>query len=193
MSRFMIWSNAYLEGFCVVKPPTGIKKAYQLDEGISRADGWPSDVTCRMSPDHPKDIELTDNLYGSGLAVISGRLKAALTEERVNHVEFLPLTILNHKGRVASANYAIMNPLDVCDCIDIGKSGVKWNPIDTESIMSCERLAIKEETVPADWKVFRPKFATVCTLIRTEILERLASTGYKGIHGVDPLQYTGFA
>ena len=193
MACFVIWSKTYQEGFCVVKPPSGIKKAYQLDTGVSRAEGWPSDVACQMSPDYPKDIELSDNLFGARLAVVSGRIQAALVGENVNHVEFLPLTILNHKGRVAATDYSIMNPLDICDCIDMEQSEVTRNPVDGESIMSCKRLVFRDDSIPPKWKVFRPKFATARILIRADIVKTLEAIGCSGIVGMDPLQYTGYA
>ena len=74
--KFVIWRASYEEGFCVIQRPEGIDKAYQLDKGVSRAEGWHSDIICRMDPEFPKDIQLADNLYGAGLTVVSNRIKA---------------------------------------------------------------------------------------------------------------------
>lgn len=192
--KFFIWSSVYKEGCCVIKEPVGVEKRYQLDEGISRADGWPADIVCKMNPEYPHDIQLANNLYGTGLAIVSKHIKEfLLIEEQINNAEFLPVTILNHKDRMASREFFIMNPLDVIDCIDIEESVVKWNAIDPTLIRSCEQLVLDEDRIPSDCKIFRPKFLLLRIIIRSELVEKLVSAGYTGLHFKDPLKYRGIA
>lgn len=190
-SKFFIWRASYKDGFCVIQPPEGIIKSYQLNRGISRAEGWSPDTVCRMNPEFPKDIQLADNLIGTGLAVVSDQMRELLIKEEINNIEFLPVTILNHKGRVASNDYSIMNPLDVIDCIDLDGSIVKWNLIKKDLISGCKQLVLKEDAVPIECKIFRPKFWPTEILIRTELVEKLFSAGFTGLYFKDPLEYTG--
>lgn len=189
--KFFIWENSYEEEFCVIKPPVGINKSYQLNRGIARAEEWPSDVVCKMNPEFPKDIQLADNLYGAGLIIISKRINELLIKENVNNVEFLPISILNHKGRVTSKDYFILNPIDVVDCIDLDASNIEWNEIKKDLIDSCERLVLKEDSIPFECKVFRPKFLTLIILIRSELAVKLSEEGFTGLYFKDPLKYTG--
>ena len=189
--KFFIWRASYEEGFCVLQSPEGIEKAYQLNRGIARAEGWPSDVVCRMDPEYPKDIQLADNLYGTLYIVISNRIKQLLLSEIVSKVEFLPVSIRNHKGRIASKDYFIMNPLDVVSCIDLDKSFVRWNHIKNDLINSCNQLVLNEDIIPESCKVFRPKFLPTEILISDELVEKLKNANFTGLNFVNPLEFTG--
>jgi hypothetical protein len=190
-SKFLIWESEYEEGYCVIKAPVGVEKAYQLDEGVSRIEGWSSDIVCKMNQEFPKDIQLVDNLYGAGLVVISKYIRELLISEQVKSVEYLPVTILNHKGRIASKDYFILNPLDVVDCIDVEKSAVEWNLIDTDLIDSCEKLVLKANLVEEHFDIFRPKFWPYLILIHSELTDKLFNAGFTGLYFRDPLEYTG--
>jgi hypothetical protein len=178
---FLLWKSKYLEGFCVVTAPAGIDKVYELNQGVSRADGFPADAACEMNSDFPKDIQLSDNLYGAGFAVVSNRLKEELEQQRVNNVEFLPIKIINHKGRIAAKDYFIVNPLDVCDCIDIDKSGVKWNSIAPDKISRCQSLVLRPDQVPPEFQIFRLKFWPNLIAVRSALADRLTSAGFSGL------------
>src|SRR5712691_8714720 len=139
---FVRWRTEYKEEFCVVTPPE-IDDDYELRAGVSRAKGWPKDITARMSKKFPKDVDLSDVIHGATLVIVSKRLKEVLDKQKVPKVEYLPIGILNHKGRVASKDYFVLNPLAIVDCIDFDKSGVEWNPVDKEKIMGCKGLVLK--------------------------------------------------
>jgi len=141
---------------------------------------------------YPKDIKLSDNPFGSSYFVISNRVREALTLLAGNsNVEFLPVSILNHKGRLASKDYFIMNPLDIVDCIDQEKSGVVWNAINPNMISSCEKFVLKEDAIPENIGVFRPKFMLTSILIRREIAAKLSAPEMTGVFFVEPSKYTG--
>jgi hypothetical protein len=189
--EFVLWQKRHEEGFCVIKNPAGIEKAYQLQDGAALAERFPPDVYCEMSPHFPKDIKLAENLYGAAVVVISKKIVEMLEQEAVNNTEFLPIKIINHKGRIASRDYFILNPLDILDCIDIEQSGVRWNAIRKDKISSCKRLILKEEEIAARYKIFRPKFWTRLILVRRALAEQLSAAGFAGLAFLNPLDYIG--
>jgi hypothetical protein len=189
--NFLLWRAHFQDGFCLILPPEGIEKSYQLNRGISRVVTWPSDVVCRMNPDFPKDIQLSDNLKGTGFAVISTAVKEAILKENVTNVEFLPITILNHKGRVASTEYHIMNPLEVIDCIDVDRSGVRWSRIDPSLITSCRSLVLKPEAVPESTNLFRLKSLPMEIAVRKTLVDKLLAEPFMGLSFKDPVEFTG--
>jgi hypothetical protein len=188
---FLLWRDAYEEGFCKINAPQGVEKVFQLNKGMSRAEGWPEDAYCEMSANYPKDIQLNDNLYGTNYTVVSLRLRQEVEKAAVANVEFLPIKILNHKKRVASKDYFLMNPLTVCDCIDVKKSGVVWNAIAKDLISRCNSLVLRDDQVPADCKMFRPKFWTSLILVRTELADQLSAAGLVGLVLRKPASYKG--
>lgn len=189
--KYFFWGADYKEGFCVIQASEGFDEAYLLDSGISLSEKWPSNVRCDMDPEYPKDIKLADNLYGAGSAVISGPIKELLISEQVKNVEFLAVTIRNHKGRVASKDYFIMNPLEVVDCIDIEKSGVRWNAIDSDLISSCDHIVLRRDAIPPTCKIFLPKFLPIKIFVHPGLIEKLVDAGFSGLYFTDPLEYIG--
>ncbi len=188
---FLLWRSQLKEGFCVIKPPN-IEDIWELNDGISRISDFPADVSCRMNPKFPRDIQLSDNLYGARVPVISRKLKELLGKEVLhNKVEYLPVQIINHKGRVASKDYFILHPLDVCDCIDVEKSGVGWNQITSNQISSCNSFVLKDEAIPDEYKLFRPKYWGKNILVRRDLVDTLNTAGLTGLVFRDTAGYTG--
>jgi hypothetical protein len=188
---FVVWRPGISkDGICTIRPVRGVGKSFQLFVGVSRSNGWPTDASCAMDPAFPKDIELADSLYGASLVVISGKARQFFEAEGVSRVEFLPLRILNHKGRTASDDYFIVNPLEVCDCIDEQQSKAERNPISPESIFRCDQLVIRDVAVPTECKTFRPERWRDLILVRREIAER-AKVQLSGLNFIEPARYTG--
>jgi hypothetical protein len=188
----VVWQKRYKEGFCAVTNPQGFERQFLLLRGVSLADVWPVGVSCKMSPRYPKDIQLSDSLYGGSYPVVSARLKEALTEPlSVGKTEFLPVVIINHKGRVASDEYFVVNPLETIDCIDQVKSDVKWNNINPDVISSCKQLVLREDVIPAEVGFFRPKHMLATYLMRRQLADALVKNGFTGLYFVDPEKYRG--
>jgi hypothetical protein len=182
MEDFVIWGSTHSDGECVIKYPQGFEEPELLVEGVALSDQWPTNVVCQMNPEYPKDIRLTDSLYGPVNRVISLPLKQRLAElATADAVEFLPVTILNHKGRIASKDYFFVNPVGSVDCIDVDKSGVVWNAIDKTRISRTTALSLKAGAVPETVGVFRPTHIVNLTLLRRSISERLAADGFTGL------------
>jgi hypothetical protein len=181
VSNYFVWRSGYVEGKCVLTAAQQIEKGFQLQRGISRAENWPVDVTCEMSQEFPKDIELSDNVHGSGFFVVSKRLRDFMTEYGVANVEYLPMQILNHKKKLASKDYFILNPLSVVNCIDIEASEVEWSVIRTDFIEECASLVVQDSLVPPDVHVFRAKHLEADVLVRSELVDALKIAGFEGL------------
>jgi hypothetical protein len=187
----MIWRSRYVEGYCVVGHPPGVKKGYQLTEGVSRADGWPTGLMCRMSDDYPKDIQLPDSFFGPAWLIVSARTMALLQGQGAPQVEYLPVGVADHKGRSVATDCAIVNPLAVVDAIDVTASGVSWNAIQDDLIDSCQRLVIDEARVPADLQLFRLRHLEFAVIVRAGLAAALRAAGLVGLALQDPADYAG--
>jgi hypothetical protein len=190
-AAFKIWDSVYIEGYCVIRPPEGVPKAYELSRGISRQEGWSPDMTSKMSKEFPKDIALSDNLRGAGLVVISKRLREALPETPPAQLEFLPLRIMNHKGKIAADDYAIANPIGLVDCIDLEASNVTYNQINPQLISACDRIVLRADAVPAELQLFRPRHLPMKVFVRAELADRLQQAGFIGLNFRDPADFNG--
>ena len=84
-----------------------------------------------------------------------------------------------------------MNPLDVCDCIDLQKSQVTWNAIQKDMISRCKGLVLREDRVPVEYKIFRPKSWTNLLVVRSELTEVLTGAGLTGLSFRQPETFKG--
>jgi hypothetical protein len=188
----LLWLSQTEPGHCVLSPAR-IKNAGKLHDGQAVPDDFGQPIEFRMSDLLPDDIMLSDNYDISGLIVVSEKLRAAL-EPRLDghHIQFLPASIINHKGRLASDKYFVLHSQDVCDCIDVKKSRVQWNPLNKSKIMHCDGgLVIKEDAVPDNLSLFRLKHWGTKILVADALAKSLLGGGFVGLRFVDPAQYTG--
>jgi hypothetical protein len=168
--------------FCVLNYIEGFEDDYKLFIGVSVAHEWPNDVSLRMDPDFKKQIKLSDHLLNpSNVIVASKRLREFLQEKEVPNIEYLPVTILNHKNRLASSEYCIANLVTTQDCIDISKSGVTWNIINPDYITSIKQLVIDETKIDNDAVLFRAKHLKTAIFIRKDLARQIRDGGFSGI------------
>lgn len=179
------------DGDCKLRPIEGVDDAFELHEGLARAGSWSPLAVARMDPDYPKDIALSDSLAGAGVLIVSPRVRAVVEPFSGAGVEWLPVTIVNHKGRVAASDYAVLNPLVIRDCIDLDRSGVKWNTISPDDIYGCASLVLKPAAIEESLMVLRPKHWEDLVLVRRQVAAALVSAGLTGLHLVEPGDYTG--
>jgi hypothetical protein len=192
MSGYLVWRpGTMIDGICKLKGLTGVPKSIQINNGVSRLEGWPAEAAAAMDPNFPKDLGLADSLDGANFVVISGKAKQLIEQESAGKIEFLPMKIINHKGRVASEDYFVVNPLDIVDCIDKDASSVKLNPLNKIMISTCAQLVLKEDVIPAELKVFRTKFWSGMILIRRDLAQKMEQAGLTCMNFIEPAKYDG--
>jgi hypothetical protein len=134
-----------------------------------------------MDPTFPKDIKLYDQISNlERLLVCSPKLRDFIQSLELPSVETLPVTIFDHKGKVASDEYSIINPYSVQDCIDQQASMFDWNPIDTDLICGMYELVLDHEKIDPAIPVFRPKHFAQFTFIREDIADAIVKQGFQG-------------
>ena len=186
-----IWLSSVPPGHCTLNP-TRVPKPRDLNNGLSVASTFPSDVSYRMSDRFPDDLLLSDNFKVAAQVLVSEALQLRLVSALPEHrLEFLPVSIINHKGRVASDRYFILHPLDVVDCIDIKKSKVSWNPLNKTEVMSSKGLVIDENAVPENLRMFRPRHWGGYIMLRPSLADELGEAGFSGLRFIPATGFTG--
>jgi len=111
--------------FCMLEAgPRAISKVrYRLLRGKPMGSDYPPDVVWHMS-DRYGGIKLPSLIGNTGnMLVVERKLKEVFEQAGVP-IECLPFTLLNHKDRVASTDYFIINPLGTFDCLHQQKSEI---------------------------------------------------------------------
>jgi uncharacterized protein DUF1629 len=188
---FVIWlySNA-VKNAMTVRKVENVEQVFELRDGVSRAADFPADATYEADPNRPHNTILTDNLFNiNGFIVASSRLRRLLEGRAVPKVEYLPVIVRDHKGKVASCDYSIVHPIDPVDCIDLQQSKVKWDKIVPSDIERISRLVIDESRIPADRALFRPKAYSEVTLVRRDLAEDISRNEMTGVRWLEVNKY----
>jgi hypothetical protein len=186
----VIWGTGGVPYACVLKKLAGVEDEWELNEGVPRAHSWGEHAVYRMDAERPYDMILTDNPANvDGLIVVSRRLKDSLAAWNVQKVEFLRITILNHKGRIASGDHFILHAIEPVDALDQGQSAASWSALDPSSIDSVERLVLDEGRLDPSRLIFRLQWFPDVLLVRRDLVRALDRGGFSGLRWIELEDY----
>lgn len=189
--KYFVEKLERLDGVCSLMTLMGVRDEFELAWGVSRARGWPGAARFEMNKKHPKDIRLADFLWNmSSLIVASLRVKELLEAEKVKGVEYLPVSIVNLKGRKEKAPYFLVNPVGLVDCIDVGKSRFTKSAIDPEEFMSVRKLVINPSRIRADARLFRMHHYLMRAVWREDLARAVTAQKLTGISFVPPAKFS---
>lgn len=180
--NYLIWDTDSQSSFCVLGYLEGFADDYKLMKGDSVVKEWPEDATFRMDSDFKKQIKLADSLTNpNNVLVASPKLRDFLMTNKVANLEFLPVRILDHKKKVASKDYSIVNLVTTQDCIDSKASGVTWNNIDPDYIAAMKQLVLNEKKIAKDARLFRAKHLKTLMFVRSDLADAAAKAGLTNV------------
>ena len=155
--------------------------ARSLDIGDSLTESWPPDVSLSMNPERPKDVALIDYVHNlEALLVASPRMVEFFEQQKLPDLEFLPVTILDHKGRQASSEYKIIHCCHVVDCVDQEQSEFEWDGL-SEPSMVVEKVVLKADALEGDSRMVTPKFVPGKVFYRADLVEAIKGQDFKGV------------
>lgn len=166
---------------CVLGRIQMVSNDWDLKKGISMADNFPGDAFFAMDPRYPKDVRLCDSLINlSDHLVVSRRVVEFLKNRELQNTEYLRTKIINHKGRVASDEYYVVNLTKLQDCLDKERSGCKWSEIIPSDIVEVDELVLDESKIDTDVQLFRLKDFDDPILIREDLADEITKAGFTG-------------
>jgi hypothetical protein len=135
-----------------------------------------------MNPNFPDDLALEDAAYNlDNQLVVNGRLRAFLEAQEAPDLEFLPVALVNHKGRTEKEPYAIVNLLRHVDAVDKDATEHSWNALDDTAMIGVKNLTVDPERVPDDAVLFRLVHMTDVIAVRRDLAEALSAEGFTGL------------
>lgn len=146
------------EDFCFLqeKPPKDIHLLSSfIASGEEASDDYPEGVKAKMS-DKRGGLLLSDFLANRNfLLVVSRRVKDVIESINTGKTEFLPVTIVNHKGRDASSEYYYVNPIGTYECLDYEKSSITYFE-GTKNVIDVDKYVLSAKKVERLPDLFRP-------------------------------------
>jgi len=130
------------------KPCTGVE--------VDVAAEYPAGARFYMWDRHP-GVEVP-SLVGNYISylVVERRMKESIERLNEARTQYLPVSIYNHKKRLAAADYFIVNPLGTFDCLDLERSEIERLE-GTEKVVAVRKLVLSAEKVKAAPALFRPR------------------------------------
>lgn len=191
MSDYVVFQfSTKVKNACVLGEIKGFDDLYDLMSGVSFANSFPTDVEFEMSPDFPDNIVLTDNLDNpDNIIVGSARLKSFLESQGIHHMEYLPVSIRNHKGKIASKDYFIINPTHPVNCLDEAASEPKANLILPGEIRKVNRLVLDQQKIDPSRDIFRIARFPMVTLVHRRLAESIDKERFTGVRWLDISKY----
>lgn len=191
MNSYVILNRVAGTVFCTLQKIQNVPDPALLSKGAKLAP-WPANVQLHMDPNFPKAVQLPDCVSNLPDAiVVSGRLKEYIEAEKPAHVEYLPISIINHKGKLASSEYFIVNPYKLQDCIDQQASTIRWNAMNKNMISACMKLVIDEQKIERNAKLFRLQHYPTKVLFARSLAEGIGKAKFTGLNfiEIDEMEY----
>jgi hypothetical protein len=159
MKHFLIWtlgdrSDKTLAFFR--SSPKGLElRDYYLNEGVRLDAHYPSDAQLHMDPRSPgmKLSSLLGNI--KSFLIVHTDMKNVIEQTCSNEIEYLPVSIVNHKKRVQSKDYWFVNPIGVVDCVDRAASDIDYRSDDPQQVVGVTKLAFSSAKLVGAPHLFR--------------------------------------
>jgi hypothetical protein len=189
---YLVWQAQWQDDWCRLGLLQNVEGPAQLRYGLSRAAGFPDSASFRMDADFPNDTLLTDCLKNSsGELVVSESVVAYLRKAKVDHVEFLPVTVLDHRGRPVDERYTIVHPISPVECLNLEASQPQWNRIIPGQIRRVEKFVIDPARVDPQRILFRCAAYTEPKIVHRSLADGMKEAGFVGCEFVDLEAFRG--
>ncbi|HYO53975.1 imm11 family protein [Archangium sp.] len=156
-----------------------VAKSWELTEGTRLKESIPESTTFTLAPDSGDILcDFIPNI--SSVLVISSRAKEMLEAEGLREgMEYLPVTVLDKRGRPTKSRYYLANVLRKVPCMDRGNS--EFVPGSDDEILIVERLKLQEERIPREARLFRLGECPEVIIIRSDLLQRIQDEKLTGL------------
>ncbi|MDF3819373.1 hypothetical protein P3G55_05660 [Leptospira sp. 96542] len=139
-------------------------------------------LTMGFSPNFPDRLKLYDFVDSIlEIRIVSERVRRVIQELTPNDVEFLPVTLVDHKKEIVARDYFIMNIIADWDVIDLERSNVRMSHILKDNISRVWELRLKEGLSADGPKLFRPRHLRSYTMVDPIVQAALTSAKLTGV------------
>jgi len=181
MRKFLIPRAVAGQDYAALEKSENVPATFEPLAGEA-VDAWPEDVRLHMDANFPKQLLLPDyvkNLHNH--LIVSAAFKAMVLEMQPQHAQALPITLIDHKGKVASTTHCLLHVFPLVDAIDQQKSTLDWNPIDTTRIIGCEELVLDDAKIPEGLHLFRLKHMPTRPIMSEALVQAIKAASFTGI------------
>jgi hypothetical protein len=191
MNYFVLMTKAPGAGVIEMYPPKS-PAGWKFDEGESLIKQYPKKAVVQFSSNFPEDRALSDfqeNILSA--FIISEKVRGVLESLKITNAEYLPVSILDHKGQVVGKNYAFLNLLGGEEALDMEKGVYRMNSLDEGQVGRVKKLVINKKGIRPGMKMFRCSRFRRLVLIDEEVHEAFVDAKLTGFSAVKAEGWNG--
>ncbi len=181
-AHFILRAQNDPDGCVLDRYPSGFEALWQATEGVASGP---------LHPSPPPAFEMSRRVGGKalydcventlGYIIVSERVRVVLEARANMPIEFLPLHILNHKGRREPRAFFIANVLGQVDCADRARSQYIESSMRPGQFCDLTKLFLAPDRVDAKRNIFRLAELPRVILVQEELAEALRQSGTTGL------------
>jgi hypothetical protein len=143
--------------------------------------GWPDDASIYLRKTSGKKLAdlvgtVTNNL------IVSTRLRSLIAKHTKDaKVEYLPVRIHDHRKRLLSDEYVIVNPLGTMDCLDLEASDILWDEDDPKKALAVNTAVLSSKKVKRAPALFRLQEKPASYVISFDIAKPIHDGDYTNV------------
>ncbi|MBU3002767.1 imm11 family protein [Paraglaciecola arctica] len=188
--RFVIWDFDDVPNAYVPDDLLNIENKLSLLMGDSLASDMPENLQFSADPDYPNDLLMLDSFGNTeSIIPISPKLKHFLENKTIPNLEFIPVDMLDHKGRVLE-QYYLLHSTEVIDAIDKTQTELEIDDLNDEMYESVEDLTLLDESIPQEIQIFRIKGLYNAICVSQSLAKEIDDNGFTGIYWQDISDYS---
>lgn len=127
---------------------------YRMSKGKMMGDDYPKNAKIYMDDDN-SGIKLPSLIGNTNSFLIASKeVKEVIESLNSDPTEYLSFDLYNHKKRIASKNYFIINPLIILDCLNIEKSEIEW---EEDEVVGIDKFILDPDKLKSAPDIFRIK------------------------------------
>ncbi|HYO57920.1 imm11 family protein [Archangium sp.] len=173
-------------------PPRGIGlRKYCPALGDRAAPYYPPDARIQLVEEQP-GIQLS-SLLGNNInyLIVCTAMKETIQEHCMGvEIEYLPFDLYDHRGRLYSRDYFIINPIGTYDCLDEAHSGIEYGP--EGSVVAINSPLLHPEKMAGAPALFRARLKPTVYIVDEALAAAFREKGFTNVR-LRELQMSGAA
>lgn len=143
---------------------------------------YPADARIYMSEDAP-GIKLSPLLGNTrNTLIVSSEMRAVIEKHCKNEIEYLPFTLYDHRKRVYSRDYCIVNPIGTFDCVDFQASDVLWSKKNPTELLDIKKHVLDRKKVENAPQLFRVDQDPMAYVLRYELAKEISDRRFANVY-----------
>jgi len=151
---------------------------YRMSRGVRIADEYPPDAALYMRDEYP-GIKLSSLIGNTKSFLIASKpMKEVIESICTSEIEYLSLSIYNHKKRLASRDYFIINPVGAFACLNLKASEIEYFEGD---IVGIDKYVLDTDKLEQSPELFRIPEHLEMYVISERLAEPFQKNGFTNI------------